>query len=309
MKRHSFTVDSSQAGARLDDFLAARLGWNLSNARQLISHGSVYVGKHRCKRLDRVVRHPQTVVVVLSEGGRSSLEPSLLQLSIPILFEDDALIAVNKPAGLNSQPTSAREGESASDWVAAYWGRDPGVVHRLDRQTSGAMIFAKTHRATAKLAQQFKDGAVGKRYLAVAGPGLPPSGKIDLAISKDPSRPGRYRASRTANGLTAVTEFTCLHQASDHCLVALYPRTGRTHQLRAHLTALGAPIAGDTRYGGPSEVGGRPVARTLLHARSLRFQHPFSGQWVHLEAELPEDIALFFLSSSTAIPTGPWGAG
>jgi 23S rRNA pseudouridine1911/1915/1917 synthase len=282
------------------------LGWNLSAVRQLISHGSVYVGKHRCKRLDRVVHHPQTVVVVLSEGGRSSLEPSSLELSIPILFEDDALIAVNKPAGLNSQPTTAREGESARDWVAAYWGRDPGVVHRLDRQTSGAMIFAKTHRATAQLAQQFKEGAVGKRYLAVAGPGLPPSGKIDLAISRDPSRPGRYRASRTANGLAAVTEFTCLHQASDHSLVALYPRTGRTHQLRAHLTALGAPIAGDTRYGGPSEVGGRPAARTLLHARSLRFQHPFSGQWVHLEAELPEDIAFFFQSSSTPIPTGCW---
>ncbi|HXN42055.1 MAG TPA: RluA family pseudouridine synthase [Myxococcaceae bacterium] len=308
MKRHAFIVDSSQAGAPLDGFLAARLGWDLSAVRQLISHGSVYVGKHRCKRLDKVVRHPQTVVVVLSEGGRSSLEPSSLELSIPILFEDDALIAINKPAGLNSQPTAAREGESASDWVAAYWGRDPGVVHRLDRQTSGAMIFAKTHRATAKLAQQFKDGTIGKRYLAVAGPGLPPSGKIDLPISKDPSRPGRYRASQATNGLAAVTEFIRLHQASDHCLLALYPRTGRTHQLRAHLTALGAPIAGDTRYGGPSEIGGRPAARALLHARSLRFQHPFSGHWVHLEAELPEDMALFFQSSSTPIPTGRWGS-
>src|SRR5262249_23764647 len=126
------------------------------------------------------------------------------------------------------------------------------------------------------------------------GPGLPEGGIIDLPISRDPSRPGRFRATRAANGLSAVTDFTRLFSASDFCLVALFPRTGRTHQLRAHLTAQGSPIRGDASYVGAREAGGLPALRCLLHAQALQLLHPATGKPLLLEAAPPEDLAAFF---------------
>ena len=174
-------------------------------------------------------------------------------------------------------------------------------VSRSSRWTSPA------GRLRCALALQFREGRVHKRYLAACGPGLGAHGSqglIELPLSKDPARPGRYRASRTANGVPASTVWRLLHAAPEYALVALFPRTGRTHQLRAHLTALGAPILGDARYGGAAQALGEKVPRCLLHAQALSLRHPLSGASLLLEAPLPDDLARFFADAGLRAPEG-----
>ncbi len=303
MKRRALRV--SGKGRSLGEFVAQQLGMPAAEAEALVVAGSVYVGGKRATRPELALADGAAVVVVLEEGGRSGVAPSAAAAPVGILFEDDQLVAVAKPAGITAQPTPARQGDSLLDLVSARLGFAAGLVHRLDRETSGVTVFGKTQQATSGLAAQFREGTAKKRYLAVAGPGLPESGTIDLPISKDPSRPGRYRASRAANGIPALTHFRVLHRAPDHTLVELLPQTGRTHQLRAHLTALGAPIAGDERYGGARTLGAEPIARCLLHAQALQLIHPVTGAPLLLEAPVPEDLARFFAAAAVALPSGP----
>ncbi len=239
------------------------------------------------------------MTAVLEEAGQSTSEtPTAPLASLRILHEDAELLVVDKPAGLTAQPTVGRVGESLVDVVGAHLKRPAGLVHRLDRETSGVTVFGKTPRATTALAEEFREGRARKRYLAAVGPvSLPPQGTIDLPLSKDPSRPGRWRATRAANGIPALTEYRVLYAGEDFCLVELLPRTGRTHQLRAHLTALGAPILGDKRYGGAADAGGIPAPRCLLHAQALELVHPRTGRPVRFEAPVPEDLLRFFTSA------------
>src|SRR5712692_347584 len=303
MKRRSLRVGSSDSGTGLEAFVSSKLDLEPGVAGRLVGQGSVYVQGKRCKNRDRVLRSEEQVMVVLSERGRSTLEPVSLQSPpVQVLFEDAALLAVNKPAGLDSQPSASRGGDNALDLIAAR------LRHRLDRETSGVLVFGKTSQAAGALSDQFRRGSALKRYLAVTSSRLPESGTIDLPISKDPSRVGRYRATRSANGEPAVTHFRRLFASDQYSLVVLYPQTGRTHQLRAHLAALGSPILGDVLYGGPVELYQQPIGRTLLHAQGLQLAHPTSAERLCLEAPLPEDLAAFFNRSSVSAPTGPWEA-
>ncbi len=309
MKRRSLRVGSSDSGTGLEAFVSSKLDLEPGVAGRLIGQGSVYVQGKRCKNRDRVLRSEEQVMVVLSERGRSTLEPVSRQSSpVPVLFEDAALLAVNKPAGLDSQPSASRGGDNALDLIAARLRRRPGRVHRLDRETSGVLVFGKTSQAAGALSDQFRRGSALKRYFAVTSSQLPESGTIDLPISSDPSRVGRYRATRSANGEPAVTHFHRLFASDQYSLVVLYPQTGRTHQLRAHLAALGAPILGDVMYGAPAELDHQPIGRTLLHAQGLQLAHPTSAERLCLEAPLPEDLAVFFNRSNISAPTGPWEA-
>jgi len=309
MKRRSLRVGSSDSGTGLEAFVSSKLDLEPGVAGRLIGQGSVYVQGKRCKNRDRVLRSEEQVMVVLSERGRSTLEPVSPQSPpVQVLFEDAALLAVNKPAGLDSQPSASRGGDNALDLIAARLRRRPGRVHRLDRETSGVLVFGKTSQAAGALSDQFRRGSALKRYLAVTSSRLPESGTIDLPISKDPSRVGRYRATRSANGEPAVTHFRRLFASDQYSLVVLYPQTGRTHQLRAHLAALGSPILGDVLYGGPVELDQQPIGRTLMHAQGLQHEHPTSAERLCLEAPLPEDLAVFFKRSSVSAPTGPWEA-
>jgi 23S rRNA pseudouridine1911/1915/1917 synthase len=286
MKRRSFQVPGP---GTLAQALVPVLG---ADAAAWVARGAVYVDGRRQRRADAPVRAGQVVSVVLEEGGVSALAPAAPPPSLKVLAEDAELLAVDKPAGITAQPTEGRAGESLVDLAGAYLGRPAGLVHRLDRETSGVTVFGKTPAATSALAAAFREGTAHKRYLAVTGPGLPPAGVIDLPLSKDPSRPGRYRATRAANGVPALTRYERLCDGP-FCVVALYPQTGRTHQLRAHLAALGCPIAGDARYGGPPELDGLAAGRCLLHAERLSLPHPRSGEPVALVSPVPADLALF----------------
>jgi len=174
-------------------------------------------------------------------------------------------------------------------------------VHRLDRDTSGVTVFGKSPAATSALAASFRAGTVRKQYLAVTAPGLPVSGTCTLRLARDPSRPGRWVA-RARDGLEAESRFRRLGASDALALAAVWPRTGRTHQIRAHLAALGAPIAGDRLYGGAPRLGGEPIGRSLLHAHVLVLPHPRSGAALRLVAPVPGDMAPWFASLEVVAP-------
>jgi 23S rRNA pseudouridine1911/1915/1917 synthase len=286
MKRRSIHVPGP---GTLGQVLQPTLG---GEAAAFVARGAVYVDGRRVRRADAPVRAGQVVSVVLEEGGLSPLAVQAAPRALAVLAEDAEVLAVDKPAGLTAQPTEGRVGDSLVDLASAHLGAQAGLVHRLDRETSGVTVFGKTPAATTALAAAFREGTARKRYLAVTGPGLPASGVIDLPLSKDPSRPGRWRATRTANGVPALTRYERLADG-DFCVVALFPETGRTHQLRAHLSALGCPIAGDARYGGVPRLGGLEAPRCLLHAERLSLPHPGSGARVEYVSPPPADLVRF----------------
>lgn len=303
MKRRALQV--TRGGQTLATVLSEGLRVSASQSEALIRAGAVYVDGRRASK-DVPVRAGSAVMVVLEEGGRPARPVMSSGQPLEVLFEDEVLIAVFKPAGVTAQPTPSRVGDSLADLVGRHLGQRAGLVHRLDRETTGVTVFGKTQAATAALAAAFRTGAAAKRYLAAAGLALPDSGTIRLPISVDPTRPGRQRALATANGAPAQTGFRVLARATDHALVALFPRTGRTHQLRAHLAALGAPIAGDLKYGGSALAGGAPATRCLLHAQALRLPHPSRGGLLLLEAPVPGDLQRLFSQVGISPPQGGW---
>ena len=266
----------------LDEVLARALSIPLFEAHALIARGAVYLDGKRCPSHLAAVREGQKLSAVLEEGGQPVTAPAAPLAPIEILYEDDELLVVNKPAGVDAQPTEGRVGASLLDLARRHLRREPGLVHRLDRDTSGVTVFGKSPAATASLAAQFREGTAKKRYLAVTGPGLFEQGEIDYPLSKDPSRPGRWRAIKGGQGIPALTRFVRLSQRAELSTVELFPLTGRTHQLRAHLCAIGFPIRGDKLYGGP------PDLRCLLHAQRLEVH----GK--RFEAPLPADLAKYF---------------
>ncbi|MEN9799203.1 MAG: hypothetical protein RL653_2899 [Pseudomonadota bacterium] len=299
MKRRTIRV---AAAGTLEQALRPELG---PEAGAYVARGAVYLEGRRERRPSTPVRAGQVLSVVLEEGGVAVLARAELT-ALGVLFEDAALLAVDKPPGLTAQPTEGRAGESLWDLASAHLGHEAGLVHRLDRETSGVTVFGKTPAATTALAAAFREGHARKRYLAVTGPGLPAEGTVDLPLSRDPSRPGRWRASRQANGIDALTRFRRLYDGA-FCVVELFPETGRTHQLRAHLAALGCPIAGDARYGGPRVLAGLAAERCLLHAQRLELPHPRTQAPSVFEARAPGDLARFLAAAGLDERGAPQG--
>jgi 23S rRNA pseudouridine1911/1915/1917 synthase len=297
VKRRAF---QTHAAGPLERSVAEGLGCSVDEARALVRRGAVYLRGRRQRAPGHSVEAGVPILVVLEEGGRASAEPEPPLPVLRILHEDADLLAVDKPAGLAAQPTPGGT-RSLLLLASDHLGREAGLVHRLDRDTSGVTVFGKSAAATSALAASFRTGSVRKQYLAVTGPGLPPSGTCTLRLARDPRRPGRWLA-REHDGLEAETRFRRLGGTASHALAALWPRTGRTHQIRAHLAALGAPIAGDRLYGGTTTLDGRPVGRTLLHAHRLEVPHPRTGEPLPLCAAPPEDLAPFFAALGVSPP-------
>jgi 23S rRNA pseudouridine1911/1915/1917 synthase len=208
--------------------------------------------------------------------------------AIPILREDDDLVVVNKPRGLPVHPVGHRPERTVVSILLARGplapaapGR-PGVVHRLDAATTGALVVAKTELALRGLMDQFRARTVQKEYLAVVdGEMEAAEGAIEGRVGRDASRPWRMRVGGAKD---AGTEFSVLRQDPGQALLVVRPRTGRTHQIRVHLAAIGHPVAGDPLYG-------RGQGPLLLHAWRLGFRHPASGAWVECEAPPPPEFA------------------
>lgn len=232
---------------------------------------------------------------IFSPNGRGNWEP------FPLIFEDSAVLAINKPSGLVVDRAATVKGRTLQDWVEAFRPENrrlerSGIVHRLDKDTSGVILAAKTAAAFKNLQAQFKNRLVEKTYWAlVYGRMKKRSGVIDGPIARDPKNRMRF-AVVWAAGRPAETKWQVLRtgnvgQAGDltFSLLELKPRTGRTHQLRVHLASIRHPIVGDPLYSGRRRYRRDKswCPRLFLHARSLAFEHPESNAWVHFEADLP----------------------
>ena len=216
-----------------------------------------------------------------------------------VFYEDDALIAFNKPSGLPVQGGSGIT-RDVDRLLAAFLtrkGRKPKLVHRLDRETSGLLIVAKTSPAAAHLSAQFAGRQLEKRYLALVGGKLTAAeGQIDLPLVKIKS--GGLDLMRAAkigetDAQTALTNYRVLSSGPSASLVEVAPQTGRMHQIRVHFAAIGHALAGDTKYGGLLMLAGKPCPRLMLHAATLDFTHPTTGEPMRLSVPPPDDFSRF----------------
>ena len=258
-------VTKEQNGCRLDDAIAILCnGVSKSEARRIIDRGGCTVNVALVRVASRSVKAGDIIEIGIMETGRFE------ELHLPpeaLLYEDGELIAVNKPAGINSQRTPYQLKGTVEYWVTEYFkaggSSEPArVVHRLDRGTSGAMLFPKSRSAAAWLSRQFQEGTIEKRYLALVS-GCPEqrNWKVDGPIGK--VGPARYGI--VDGGKPSETEFTTVASSATHALIEARPLTGRTHQIRVHLASVGLPILGDSTY------GGAVANRMMLHCSAMTF--------------------------------------
>lgn len=296
-----FTVSSQDAGRRLDLYLASRLP-ELSRTRiqELIGGGQVRVGERLSRSAHRIATGDAIEVEV---RARPPLSAAPEDIPVELLYEDDDFVVVNKPAGMVVHAgAGARTGTLVNALLHHFGGLSkvgdavrPGIVHRLDRGTSGAMLVARTDAAHRALAEQFRARTVHKTYIAlVHGRLARDSGSIVLPIARDPHRRTRMTA-RLRTGREARTDWRALLRLGNFTLVAAEPHTGRTHQIRAHFAAIGHPLAGDTLYGAPERArAGRallpPLGRVFLHAARLGFAHPRTGKPLEVSAPLDRSL-------------------
>ena len=286
------------ASQRLDRFLADAVpNLSRSQAQRLIREGRVTLEGEPAKPSASVT--PGTRVVVRMSPSPSD-EPIPQIIPLDVVHEDDDILVVNKPAGMIVHPAHGhREGTLVNALMARYpnlavgdAGR-PGIVHRLDRDTSGLIVVAKTRSALEHLRRQFKSRHVQKTYQAlVHGQPPAPEGIVEAPVARDPRH--RKRMAVVAGGRESRTHYRVLEDLSHYSLLAVSPETGRTHQIRVHLAWLGVPVVGDRVYG-PRRNARRVVndvglERQFLHAWRLSFEHPSGKGAIDLEAPLPPDL-------------------
>lgn len=287
-------VDPAQAGVRLDVFVGMLAGvGSRTRGAALIDDGRVTVGGLACARSYRVKAGDIVRVEalpLLAVAGESA--PVAENIPVRVVYEDRWLLVVDKPAGLVVHPA---KGHMSGTLVNALLGRGiaggesarPGIVHRLDKDTSGLMLVTKdaaTHRALSELIRCHR---VRRIYLALVHGRPAPSGTIEAPIGRD----ARERKSMTVGGLAAraaVTHFTIVENLGDYSLVEVRLETGRTHQIRVHFRAIGHPVCGDPVYGRTDSLR---IGRQFLHSHALGLTHPATGRHLELRSDLPEDLA------------------
>jgi tRNA pseudouridine32 synthase/23S rRNA pseudouridine746 synthase len=226
-------------------------------------------------------------------GSLSAAEIAFVQSLV--IHRDDDLLAVNKPPGLSSQGGRI-DVNTLDELLGAFAkpsGSRPRLVHRLDRDTSGVLLAARSQLAAAYMGRAMMGRRVRKTYLAIVAPGPPDprEGSIEAALLReDIGRESRVRVSQNPEAKVAVTRYRTLAANDAAALVELRPMTGRMHQLRVHMAHIGRPIAGDARYGGALVLAGEAAPRLMLHARALVFPHPSDGRETRIEAPVPEDF-------------------
>lgn len=283
-EREEHVVSPDEGGERLDRLVASLTGMSRSAARRAVEEGLVAVDGESATPA-RKVRGGEMVSVEIA--AEPDLEPE--DISVPVIFEDEHVIVADKPAGLVVHPGA---GHPSGTLVNALLSRGisggddpsrPGVVHRLDRDTSGLLALVKSEAAHAGLVAQLSERRVGRVYRAVVvGEGLPRTGTVDSPVGRHPDNPTLMAAGV---GKSAVTHFEVVQTAPGHTMLRIRLETGRTHQIRVHLSAIGHPVYADPLYGKAIED-----ERLWLHAERLSFVHPVSGEELTFEAPIPEDL-------------------
>ncbi|HXE76400.1 MAG TPA: RluA family pseudouridine synthase [Candidatus Xenobia bacterium] len=298
----SFSVPAEARGERLDHFLAAQLPQvSRAQIQKCIRDGGVLLNDKQARRPSLRLGGGEKIVIVLPEPAPAAAVPE--EIPLDVLYEDEDLAAINKPAGL---VVHAGAGQRRGTLVNALLHRfrrlsrvggpfRPGIVHRLDKPTSGVLVIAKTDEAHLRLAAQFERREVEKLYLALAHGRLARAHDvIRLPVARDLARRTRM-TTRRREGRPAVTEYRALESARGFTLLEARLHTGRTHQVRVHFSSLGHPLVGDTLYGAPrllrwDDHSEPTLDRIFLHARRLCFRHPRTGQPVEVAAPLPNEL-------------------
>jgi 23S rRNA pseudouridine1911/1915/1917 synthase len=299
----TFKISADEAGTRLDAYLASQIeGWSRARLQRLIENEDVLVNGKSSKPSYKIREHDEVEVELIAPAADAFVPENI---PIDIVYEDDTLVVVNKPAGLVVHPAAGMPSGTLANALAYHFqqlpagtGVRPGLVHRLDRDTSGLLVVAKTDSALENLSDQFRDRTVYKSYVAlVHGRLAANSGKIDQPLARDPSN--RTRMAVVRGGRNALTLYRVRRGFDRFTLLDVELKTGRTHQIRVHLAWLKHPVVGDETYGAGRDntiqdtrlrARVRSLNRQFLHAEKLGFTHPKTGEFVKFESPLPEDL-------------------
>ena len=287
---YNFIAD--KPGVRLDKYVCQKCS-ELSRTyiQKLITDGHITVND-RIAKAGLKLNIGDRLTVTISSAAPSPLSPEAIPLNI--IYEDDDLLVIDKPAGLAIHPAPGHPSHTLVNAVLSYLptlpdtddSLRPGIVHRLDKDTSGVMLVAKNRQAQANLIDQFKTHSVVKAYLVlVKGHLTPESGVIEAPIGRDPRN--RKRMAVATKGREARTQYNVVKYIGNYTLLEVKPETGRTHQIRVHLSAIGYPVVGDAVYGAKSDY----LSRQFLHASRLGFHLPSTGEYIEFSSELPPDLA------------------
>jgi 23S rRNA pseudouridine1911/1915/1917 synthase len=300
----TFKIETEDVGVRLDAFLARQVDqWSRSRLQRLIDTEDVLVNAKPSKSSYKL-RLNDEIEVELNLAEPLRFEPENIPLEI--VFEDETLLVVNKQPGLVVHPAAGTPSGTLANALAYHFQQlpsagssmRPGIVHRLDRDTSGLMVVAKTDAALEHLSDQFRDRSVFKSYVAlVHGRMDVESGRVEQPLARDPGN--RTRMAVIAGGRGALTRFKVRKRFGRFTLLDVDLKTGRTHQIRVHLAWLKHPVVGDETYGGGRDnviqdaklrARIRNLGRHFLHAEKLAFTHPATGERLQFESQLPENL-------------------
>jgi 23S rRNA pseudouridine1911/1915/1917 synthase len=329
--QRSLSVQPEDAGQRLDQFLVSKLGVSRARVQQLISEEKILVNEASAKASLKLRGDER--ISVLGPAERPPLRAIAEEIPLDIVYEDDDLAVINKPAGMmvhtGAGATDAARNRGTlvnallhhfSTLSAVGGDMRPGIVHRLDKETSGLIVVAKSDEAHRKLAEQFSRREVNKKYIALVHGWLKnDSGTITASISRDRLRRTRM-TTRQSGGREAVSHYHVLRRLNTvygkFTLLEIKIDTGRTHQIRVHLASIGHSVVGDAVYGAPREIrAGRfnnvtakavSLDRNFLHAAKLELAHPRSGKRIALKSDLPDKLQAFLTvleNTGTAGPT------
>ena len=294
----SYNVQREDASSRLDRFVTVKSGLSRSQVQKLIKKGFILVNFFP-EKANYTVRPGDVIELKMPEETPLSLIPE--DIPLDILWEDGHIVVVNKQPGMVVYPAAGHRSGTLLNALSYHYKPPlsggplrPGVVHRLDKDTSGAIVVAKTDKAYAGLSRQFREREVEKHYIAILYGSLPDDrGEIRVLIGR--SRADRKKMStRTGRGKEAITEFNVIERLGPACLVDVKIITGRTHQIRVHFSSAGHPVLGDKTYGKKRalNIGKKIITfdRQMLHAHSLGFKHPIDGRLLEFKAPMPEDM-------------------
>ncbi len=295
-------ISPDQAGVRLDAYLASHIeGWSRARLQRLIENEDVLVNGKAAKPSYKL-RAQDEIEVELIAPDTDTFSPENIPLDI--VYEDETLVVVNKPAGLVVHPAAGTPSGTLANALAYHFqslpdrGVRPGIVHRLDRDTSGLLVVAKTDAALENLSDQFRDRTVFKSYVAlVHGRVASASGRIDQPLARDPSN--RTRMAVVRGGRQSLTLYRVRRSFERFTLLDVELKTGRTHQIRVHLAWIKHPVVADETYGGGRDntiqdprlrARVRNLGRHFLHAEKLGFKHPATGEFMKFESALPAPL-------------------
>jgi 23S rRNA pseudouridine1911/1915/1917 synthase len=294
-------IGPDHVGVRLDAYLASQIeGWSRARLQRLIENEDVLVNGKVAKPSYKLREHDEIEVELIAPPA-DFFTPE--NIPIEIVYEDGTLAVVNKPAGLVVHPAAGTPSGTLANALAYHFqqlpGREvrPGIVHRLDRDTSGLLVVAKTATALENLSDQFRDRTVFKSYVALVHGRVASSGKIDQPLARDPAN--RTRMAVVRGGRNALTLYRVRRAFDRFTLLDVELKTGRTHQIRVHLAWMKHPVVGDETYGGGRDntiqdpqlrARVRNLKRHFLHAEKLGFTHPVKQEFMKFESPLPEDL-------------------